>query len=462
MIAIAMMIEIRTHIKRLFLGLLVFVMLVAPTAPHAQSNGPVLIRDTEIEAIFKGWAEPLLEQANMKPGSINILFVQSPQTNAFVAGGANVFFYTGLIERTDHPGELLGVLAHELGHIAGGHLIKGRDAIERASYESILGTVLGIGAALLSGNGGAANAVISGSQTYAQRKYLAHSRVYESSADQAAFSYMDGAGINPSGLSSFFNKLKSQEFLPSSRQDEYVRTHPITANRIEAMNARIAKSEFKDAPLPAPWMEQHARMKAKLVGFISPGQVVWTYDDRDHSIPARYARAIAAYRQNLIPEALEKIDALIADEPDNPYFHELKGQMLVDFSRIEEALPPYKRSVELLPEAPLLRMALAHALIESGSDEGRLNEAISHLKRALEKETSSARAHRLLATAYGRLGQDNLTKLHLAEEAVLQRRLPYAKSQAQKVLDQSKPGGRTWLKAKDVLTHIETLEKLQG
>lgn len=450
--------KFKTKMFRNLLALLAVAVLFVPVQTGAQGKLPPIIRDTEIENIFTEWTTPLLKTSEIGENSIRIILVQSNDINAFVAGGANIFVFTGLIEKTEGPGELIGVMAHEMGHIAGGHLIAAQSALERASYESILGTVLGIGAAIVTGNGGAATAIISGSQNVAARRFLAHSRVHESAADQAAFNYVTRAGMSPAGLASFLKKLEDQELLPASQQNEYVRTHPITRTRVEAAEALLAKSELKDKPFPPRWIEQHRRMKAKLVGFISPERVAWAYDDQDTSIPARYARAIAAYRLNDIPTALRGIDGLIADEPDNPYFHELKGQMLVDFSRIEEAIPSYRKSVKMLPDAPLLRIATAHALIESGNDKARLEEAAAHLDRALIKEQRNARAHRLMATAQGRLGHESLAKLHLAEEAVLQGRLPYAKAQAEAALKGFRTGSAEWIQAKDVLSHIANLE----
>ena len=444
------------------LVLLALAVFFVPVRTGAQGKLPPIIRDTEIENIFTEWTTPLLKTSEIGEKSIRIILVQSNDINAFVAGGANIFVFTGLIEETDGPGELIGVMAHEMGHIAGGHLIATRSALERASYESILGTVLGIGAAIVTGDGGAASAIISGSQNVATRRFLAHSRVHEAAADQAAFSYVTRAGMNPAGLVSFLKKLEDQELLPASQQNEYVRTHPITRTRIEAAEARLAKSGLKDKPFPPQWIEQHARMRAKLVGFISPERVAWAYEDSDTSIAARYARAIAAYRLNDIPSALRGIDGLIADEPNNPYFHELKGQMLVDFSRIAEAIPSYRKSVKILPDAPLLRIATAHALIESGEGKAKLEEAVAHLDRALIKEQRNARAHRLMATAQGRLGRESLAKLHLAEEAVLQGRLPYAKAQAEAALKGFRTGSAEWIQAKDVLSHIANLERLQN
>ena len=448
-------------IKALYcvLVMCVVVVIMAPIEDlSAQNRRPSIIRDTEIEATFQEWSTPLLKSSEIGENSVKIILVQSDQVNAFVAGGANIFFYTGLIKKTDSPGEVLGVLAHEMGHIAGGHLIRSQEAMERASYESILGTVLGIGAAIVTGNGAAANAIIAGTQGLATSRFLSHSRINESSADQAAFSYLTKAGINPSGLASFFEKLQDQELLPSTQQSEYIRTHPITRNRIEATRALITKNALKDKPYPQSWYQQHARMKAKLLGFINPEQVGVAYPDSQKDIASRYANTIAAYRLNDIPSALRGIDELIFLEPENPYFHELKGQMLVDFSRVREAIPSYKKSVEIMPEASLIRIALAHALLEVGNDEENIKDAISHLNRAQITERRSTRVFRLLATAHGRLGEGSMSKLYLAEEAVLQNRLPYAKVQAQAALNSFEVGSREWIRSKDVLTHITNLQ----
>lgn len=448
--------------RRIGVLALLFLILLSGGLPQASARQdvlPTIIRDTEIENVLKEWSAPLRKSSGL--GEVNIVLVQSNDINAFVAGGANIFLYTGLISKTENPGELLGVMAHEMGHIAGGHLIATRSAMQRASYESILGAVLGLGAALATGNGDAAGAIIAGSSGMAANRFLAYSRVNEASADQAAFNYLNQSGMSAEGLVSFFKKLESEELLPATQQSAYMRTHPITRDRIEATQTLVSKSNFKDTKFPAEWLEQHARIKAKLLGFISPQQVAWVYDDRDTSVAARYARAIAAYWMNDLQGALKNLDSLIAEEPKNPYFQELKGQILVDFSRIEEGIPYYRRAAEILPDAPLLRVALAHALIESGNDQGRLKEAITHLKRVLKEENNSTRPHRLLATAYGRLGQENMARLHLAEEAVLQGNLDYAKSQAEGALTGFASGSPEAVQARDLLAHIENLKRRQ-
>ncbi len=431
--------------------------------PARAQDGPIIIRDTEIENIIKEWTAPILRAAGLTHQNINIILVQSPQLNAFVAGGANIFLFTGLIERTDNPGELIGVFAHELGHISGGHLINTFAAAERASFESILGMVLGIGAAIASGNSQAATAVMAGSASMAQRRFLANSRVNESAADQAAQTFMQKAQMDPAGFASFLEKLSSEELLPRSQQSEYVRTHPLTHTRVEAAQSKGAASPFINKGWPQDWAEQHARMKAKLIGFTSPGRVPWVYNDQDNSMPAQYARTIADYRNSNIDKALSGINAMLEVEPSNPYFHELKGQMLVEFSRVSEALPSYRRAVELLPSSALIRASYAHALLEDpkgGQDNIKL--AIDNLERALIDEKNSASSNRLLATAYGRMGREDIAKVYLAEEALLQRKFDYAKSQAEGALQTLPAGSREAIKAQDIISYADNQEDLEN
>lgn len=445
-------------LTRMFAVLCAFSLVLSAVPPQAraQGAGPMLIRDTEIETILKDWSAPVIKAAQLEPDSVKMIIVQDNNINAFVAGGPNIFLFTGLLTRSEDPLEIIGVIGHEVGHISGGHLVRARGAMQNASYESLLGTLVGLGAAVLTGEGGLASAIVAGTQSSAYGRYLAFSRVQESSADQAALDYLERAKMNPEGLVSFMHKLEDQELLPSSQQSQYVRTHPLTRDRIEALQAGKARSAFKDQGTPPEWQEQHRRMLAKLVGFITPEQVEWKYDSRDTSIPAAYARAIAAYRRNRTADALSQIDALLVREPNNPYFLELKGQMLVDFGRVEESLPPYRKAVEIMPEASLIRTAYAHALIESaGRDQGRLNEGINHLQRAVKDENRSPRIHRLLATAYGRLGQESRAKLHLAEEALLKGEIPYAKRQAEAAVAGLEKGSQPWVRAQDILNFIE-------
>jgi len=427
-------------------------------APHASAQS--IIRDSEIEGILQEWFAPIYKANNMSPDQVKIILVNSDETNAFVAGGANIFFYTGLIQKTDSPLELIGVMAHELGHISGGHLVRSVEAMEQASYESILGTLVGLGAALATGDAGAVATLLGGGNSMAQRRFLSKARTFESSADQAAIRSMEAAGLSPVGLKTFLGKLAGQELIPTSQQSEYVKTHPLTRDRVDTVQNAVLKSPAKDKAYPAKWDEQHALIKAKLIGFINPEQVPWTYDDTDQSFAANYARVISNYRLNRIESALSDMDALIQNDPSNPYLQELKGQMLVDFSRVEEALPYYKKAVSGAPRSGLIRTAYAHALIEqSATANDNLDTAINELNAALVFEPRNTRIHRLLATAYGRLNKGGNARLHLAQEALLQRRYPYAKQQAEMALQGLKEDSPAWYKARDVLSFIETVKK---
>lgn len=426
--------------------------------PAWAGGAPVVIRDTEIEDMLKTWTAPVIRAAGLEPAAIRFVLVQNKDINAFVAGGANIFLYTGLLEKTEDPAQVIGVIAHELGHIRGGHLVRTRGAMDKASYESMLGTVLGIGAAIVTGNGGVGAAVAAGTQSTALNKFLAFSRVQESSADQSALESLEKAGYSAKGMRDFLEKLESEELLPATQQSEYVRTHPLTRDRVDAVTAGYERAAHKDAPVPAEWKEQHARLIAKLTGFITPEQVAWNYPDGDKSVAADYARAIAAYRQNRVEEALSRVDGLLAREKDNPYFLELKGQMLTDFGRVEEALPAYRQSIAVNPDAPLIRTAYAQALIESAGQNAhreRLDDAIAELERAAQDDPRNARVDRLLATAWGRKGNDPMARLYLAEEAILQQNRDYAKKQAETAMAGLEKSSRPWLRAQDILVYLE-------
>ena len=435
---------------------ILFTGVVAILLMPAKASAQTVIRDSEIESYMNEWFTPIFKANGMQPSQVKIILVQDNNVNAFVAGGSNIFFYTGLLEMTENPGELIAVMAHELGHISGGHLIRGREALEVASYESILGTIIGLGTAVVSGDSGAAAAGSLAGNSVAQRRFLSKTRTFESSADQAAMTSMNRAGMNPGGMLTFLQKLEGEELLAANQQSEYVRSHPLTRNRISTIETAVSKSPNKSKEFSAKWNDQHARMRAKLMGFINPGRVSWTYDDTDQSIAAEYARAVADYRENRIDSAITRIDALIAREPKNPYFHELKGQMLVDFGRVKEALPSYQKAIDLLPSSGLIRTALAHAQIEAANDDpAKLKAPIDNLTRALQDEPRSTQIHRLLATAYGRSGDDAMARLHLAEEALLQRKYGYAKEQAEISLKSLKPQTPAALRANDILAYVK-------
>lgn len=422
----------------------------------AMADGRVTIRDAETENAIRDWTSGVFKAAGMTQGQVQIVLVQDPGVNAFVAGGSNIFIYTGLIQKTTAPEEVVGVIAHEMGHIVGGHLTRTGEAAKNASFEAIAGAILGVGAALATGDGSAAAAGVRIGQGLAMNEFLAYSRVQESSADQAGFRLMQDSGLSPEGLVTFLQKLSSEELLPSESRSEFVRTHPMSRDRVDAVQAKLETSPLRTKSPPAAWNDQHARIKAKLLGFISPQQVMYLYPSSDTSIPSLYARAIAAYRLNQTESALSLADELLRREPQNPYFHELKGQMLFDFGRPAEAAKSYEKSVNLLPSSGLIRMALAQALIESaGTAQKPLESAIAHLKRAERDEPRMGRIKRLLATAYGKMGREAEARVYLAEETLMQGRRDEAVRMAKASLGNLPPKSAEYLRAQDIVNSVE-------
>ncbi len=441
----------RLTLPRFLLLCFAFILIALPA--QAQS----VIRDSEIERYLREMSEPIFVQAGLNPNDVRLIIVNDPSLNAFVMGGQNIFLHTGLILETEEVGELVGVIAHETGHIAAGHLVRSREVGREAGIQSIITTLVGAAAGLAGGGGEAAGAIIAGGQANAIDYQLRNSRTYESSADQAAIAYMDDAGYSGRGMAGFLKKLASQELLPASQQVEYLRTHPLTRDRVNAMIAAVEQTRNKETPWPVAFQKYHGRMQAKILGFMAPNQVAMEYEGRS-DFDADYARAIARYRQGDVDTALREIETLITQEPNNGHLYELKGQILFENSRIDEALTAYRQAIEMVPEAGLMRLEFAKALLER-RDNSLLEEAIKNLTLALKSEPTTPRLHRLFATAYGLMGQDGLAKVHLAEEAFLKRDIPFAIQQARLAKEALPEDSGAWQRASDLLTEIENQEK---
>ena len=429
--------------------------LAATGQPGWAQNRPFsLIRDAEIEFTIATYARPVFQSAGISPDSVTIIIVDDPSLNAFVAGGQNLFLHTGLLVAVTDATELIGVIAHESGHIAGGHLARGALALEEARNQALIGTILGLAAAVAAGEPGLAGATIGGTQSMAQRGFLSFTRSMENAADQAALTYLDRASISSRGLLTFLSTLADQELIPESRQVEYIRTHPLTRDRVDAVRAHVAQSPNADRQLPEPLREMFRRMQAKLLGFMHPRRALQRYGEEDPSIAGQYGRAIAFYRLGDLEAALSLTDRLIAEEPGNPFFKELKGQMLMENGRLSEAQPYYEEANQLYPGEPLLLIPLAQIRIESG-EEAALGAAISDLNEAVSAGGGSPMAWRLLATAYGRTGDVGMAAVALAEEAMAlgdpQRALEQA-DRAERSLDRGSSG---WLQIQDLRRQAE-------
>lgn len=408
------------------------------------------VRDAETEEYIKNLASPILKAAKIDERSVRIVLVEKDSINAFVAGGMNLFIHTGLLEKADTPEQLIGVLAHEIGHIAGGHIVRAQTAMRQASAEALLATILGaVAAASTKGNAGAGTAIMVGGQEMARRSLLSFTRTQEAAADQAALSFLDKSGITSQGMVEFLEKLADQDILPYDQQEEFVRTHPLTANRIQAIRNHI--DEGNQAALSPPLHETHKRMRAKLMGFLRPQRALQKFPTKNIEDPASlYARATALFRQGHTDEALEIMDKLLAAEPNNPFFNELRGQILFEGGRAVESITPYEKAVKLLPSSALLRLALAHSYIESG-DNRNLPKAIASLKESLRIEPTLSMSWRFLATAWGRMNNDGMAAYAMAEEAVTRGDKKEATTYANRALKKLPTGSAGWLRAKDII-----------
>ena len=409
-----------------------------------------LIRDAEIEHTIRAYAAPLLEAAGLGEDAVRLYIVNDSNINAFVAGGPNLFLSSGMLSAAEEPGEIVGVLAHEIGHIAGGHLVRTRDAMEDASAEMILATVLAAGA-IIAGEGEVGSAIISGGQALAQQSFLRYSREQEQSADQAAVRLLERTGQSAAGLLRMFKRLKERERLAISEVNSYASTHPLTRERIRFIRDHV-QSEDRDAGgAPDVHSTVHRRMVAKLKGFLDPpAETFRAYPDGDQSTEARYARAIAYYRIPDLERALAALDALLADHPDDPWFHELKGQVLFENGRVREAIAPYERAVALKDDVGPLRLGLARAQIETG-DAALLASAIENLEAATRLEAKVPQHWYQLGIARGRAGERATSSLAFAEAAYLRGDVERAHYHATLAAERLPQGSAAWLRAEDIL-----------
>ncbi|MFZ4601080.1 MAG: M48 family metalloprotease [Caulobacterales bacterium] len=404
------------------LTIVLFGAFAAATAASAQS----LIRDAEIEDTLRAYSDPIFRAADLEPKDIKIYIIQDPSLNAFVSSGQNVFFHTGLIMTADNPEQLKGVIAHETGHIAGGHLTSMARAQERAMVPAMVSIGLGV-LAIAAGAGDAGAALIAGSQQFAMASFVRHTQVQESTADQMAVTFLEKTGQTPDGLIEFFDRQLRQFEFAQRRIPPYLMTHPLTSERVQALRARVEGSPFKDAKQSADDLHRFAMMQAKLRGFLNePGRTFRDYPAKDVSLPARYARAVAAYRVPDTGQAVKETQALITAEPNNPYFHELLGQILFESGKAKESVEPYRRSVALKPGSPMLEVGLARSLTAANGKAGA-DEAISLLQRSVTTEPDNAYAWREMANAYAVKGDETMAKLATAEEAFSVRNYPRAR-----------------------------------
>lgn len=417
---------------------------------RAQQRPLNYIRDTEIENTIRVYVAPLFEAASLDPRSVRITLIQDDRLNAFVSGGQNVFINTGLLISADDPEQVMGVIAHELGHITGGHIARFEQNLKSANMQSIAAMVLGVPIALATGRADAAAAAMALGAQIGQRSLLQYSREMEQSADQAAITFLADAGLSPKGLDQFMEKLHAQDRLYSAGANPYTRTHPLTEDRIKFLENAVKQSPIKHDRISPALISMHARMQAKLIGYLyGESDTLSRYPLSDTSDPAVYARAIAYMRSNKTDKALEEIHLLLKRNPGDPFYLEAEGDILRNAGKLREALVPYRASIEKLPWAALIRTSLAQVIIEI-NDDSLQDEALENLKQALRYEPWMTRSWRLLATIYGRKGDFGQAYLAQAEEAIRQGAKGEAAGYSKKAMEILPKDSPSWVRAQDI------------
>jgi predicted Zn-dependent protease len=424
-----------------------------------------LVRDDEIEANLHKLSDPIFETAGIPPRNVNILLVNDKEINAFSYANQVMGMNTGTIMEAESPSELRGVIAHETGHMAGGHTARSGDfdRVGRVPFVVTLG--LGILAAL-AGAPDAAGALMMSSGYFANLNQLAYSREQESRADQAAITFLERLHLSGVGMVSFFDRFRYEEVFSEARKYKYFQTHPISSERVEAIRHRVETQPSYGVPDKPEEIADLLIMQAKLRAFMDPPE--WTlvkYPASDRSFPAEYARCIAHYRAGDLSKAIREVDALISAQEDNPYLFELKGQILFENGRSGEAIPAYDRAVELRPKSALLNVGLAQSLLATGSATDR-DHAISALKVAVNTEADNNFAWSLLAQAYDSKGDEGQARLAIAEAKFALGDLVQARAFAIRSLKFFAPGTTSARRAMDiVLTSNPTpaeLESIKG
>lgn len=442
----------KVAVKAVIAGAVTAVMMASTALPaYAQS----LIRDTEIEETLQDFTTPLLRAAGLNADNVDIYIVNDNSLNAFVTRGQNIFLNTGLIQQAETPLQLKGVIAHEAGHIADGRIARSDYGNRNAYGSMLLAAGLGI-AAILAGEGGAGALILGGSQQFGQVDVLANTRVAESVADQYAADFLERTGQSGEGLIQFFEKFRYQEVFSQARRYPYFRSHPLSSNRIDNLREVVSESPYFGKPDPPEDVKRLNMAKAKLQGFLdSPQRVFSQFPDSDQSDEARYARSVAFFKAADLRAALKEIDSLIADYPNNPYFYELKAQMLFESGKGLESIAPAERALTLKPDAPLFQMALAQALIEQASPED-VERAISLLKSALQKENGNGALWYYLSQAYGKQGKEALAKYAVAEQAFNGGDMQRAMSFAQRAQEDMEFGSPQYRRAADIVVIART------
>lgn len=411
-----------------------------------------ILRDAETEALLRDMSAPLIAAAGLDPRNVDIVLINDPSVNAFVAGGQAVYIHSGLINEASSANEVQGVIAHELGHITGGHAVRTGEAYKASTGISILSLILA-SAAAAAGGGDAAMGILMAGQQAALGKFLAFSRTQESAADAAGAQYLSKAGITGKGSVAFFTKLMNMEYRRGFQRNdltEFYSTHPITSDRITTLSDTYQQDPAWNKAPDASIEGRFQRAKAKLYGYLAePQQTLVSYPAHMTGVPARYARAYAFHKDAHIDKALAEADALLATAPNDPYFLELKGQILLESGKPAEALASLRRATELSGNQPLIATTFGHALIAT-EDQTNFKEAERVLKAAVARDRENPFAWYQLGVVYEANGDTARARLASAEQQVMSLQMPAALQNAQAAEAMLPTGSPDWLRAQDI------------
>jgi predicted Zn-dependent protease len=425
-------------------------------AQDSTTRGMPLIRDAEIEQLLRDYAQPVLRAAGLAKQNVRVVVLSDRSFNAFVMDGRHIFINAGTLFDAKTPNEVIGVFAHETGHLAGGHLQRLREQLASAQTAGIVALLAGIGAAVAASRaGGSAGdvgmAAIMAPQSAIMRSVLSYVRTQEDQADHAGVKFLNATGQSPKGMVDLFKRLSNEVLFNSRYIDPYMQTHPMPADRVAALETLAKASPYWDRKDPPELQLRHDLMRAKLSGFLErPDTVARRYPAGDHGLPARYARAISTYRHSDLRQAVAQIDALIQVQPNNPYFYELKGQALLEGGHPAEAIAPLRQAAQLSHNNALIEIMLAQALNATNNPK-LAEEAVGLLRSAIAREPEAPEAYAQLAMAYGRKGDLANADLASAQAAFARGDLKTARQLATRAKTRLPIGSPAWVRADDIV-----------
>jgi predicted Zn-dependent protease len=436
-------------------------LIAAPMPALAQENkGPSLLRDTEIEQLLRDYTRPILRAANLEKQNIQVVIINEKAFNAFVADGRRIFVNYGALMQSETPNQIIGVLAHETGHLAGGHLAKMREQLAQAQTQMIIAMLLGAGAIAVgarsgNSNGGLTNAgaaAISAPQEVIKRTLLSYVRQQEENADRAGVKFLNATGQSAKGMYQTFKRFANDSLFAARDADPYLQSHPMPVERVAALEELARSSPYWDKKDDPALQLRHDMMRAKTSAFMERQDTVYRrYPLSDTGLPARYAHAISTYLHGDLNSALAQIDGLLQVQPNNPYFYELRGQALLERGKPADAIAPLRKAVQLSNNAPLIEMLLGQALVAS-DNKAYTEEAIAILRAAVARETEAPIGYTQLAMAYGRKGDYAQADLASAQAAFLRGDNKTARDLASRAKTRFAVGTPGWVKADDIVS----------